>query len=409
MNLFDDFDPTENVNMVSTTTYNVVPPMGTSDYEENKKKRKAEMKQAAPAHYPETLEGLNTKYYNETRVNQSYYLRTMRDVASSGMHLIKANYRTHDFKHSGDLLGNIISFHDEDMEHTVNCWSQLLKYKNLWLTECKGNVTAFQAKLQSMYNQLHKETVPVKRIHLYATADKVYPVVANVDFDNQWISKDEIIICFTKIAHTNKKAKVKEYENFPGGNNEDKSEEKDTWSYIAGTQTLRMPLRFMDDLVHGGQRVLMDSLLSSVVMTNNTFEDKADVKRILIKLLRRIHDIIKQTAEKRTEEEKKIVRLVQALNFKLCPAMLGEIMSQLAKLTLPQDWIDLLQRWGKVGEETTELKAMVQQDVLRQSRLRGHLIALTVDRPAFMAALLKLEVALSTTDQPILFNNPVNC
>ena len=36
MNFFDEFDSTEDVNMVSTTTNNAVPPMGTSDYEKNK-------------------------------------------------------------------------------------------------------------------------------------------------------------------------------------------------------------------------------------------------------------------------------------------------------------------------------------------------------------------------------------
>ena len=158
-----------------------------------------------------------------------------------------------------------------------------------------------------------------------------------------------------------------------------------------------MPLRFVPDLVHAGQRVLMDSLLSSVVPTNNTFEDKVDVKRILIKMLRRIHEIYKKPVNELKDEDKKIVGIVEKLNFKLSPSLLGDLMSQLAKLTFP--------RWANVGEEA---KAMELQDMLRQSRLRGHLISLIVDRPAFMIALFKLEVALSTTNQPIEFNKPVD-
>jgi len=407
MNFFDDFEDTaEDVHMAaSTNNHNndkknltTPQPKAQDKYEENKRKRQLEMKQPAPAHYAENLTALNPKYYNETRINQSYYLRAMVDVASSGIQLIKANYKTHDFKHSNDLLGNIISFHDEDLDYTVNSWSQLLKYHTMWLRTCEGKVNKFQTKIEERYKQVYSEKpTHVKSIHLLATSDKVYPVVAKVDYGSDWISENDIIVCFTKIARTNKKAKMNQYENYAVDNDEDQSEEKPSWCYIAGSQSVRMPLRFVPDLVHAGQRVLMDSLLSSVVPTNNTFEDKVDVKRILIKMLRRIHEIYKKPVNVLKDEDKKIVGIVEKLNFKLSPSLLGDLMSQLAKLTFP--------RWANVGEEA---KAMELQDMLRQSRLRGHLISLIVDRPAFMIALFKLEVALSTINKPIEFNKPVD-
>ena len=219
---FDDFEDTaEDVHMAtSTNNHNnkknltTPQPKAQDKYEENKRKRQLEMKQPAPSHYAENLTALNPKYYNETRINQSYYLRAMVDVASSGIQLIKANYKTHDFKHSDDLLGNIISFHDEDLDYTVNSWSQLLKYHTMWLVTCKGKVDTFERKVRTRYDQVYPEKfTQVKKIHLLATSDKVYPVVAQVDYGSEWVSENDIVVCFTKIARNNKKAKVNQYEN----------------------------------------------------------------------------------------------------------------------------------------------------------------------------------------------------
>ena len=240
------------------------------------------------------VSALNEKYYTEERVNKGYYLRGISDVAAAGIQLIKANYKTHDFKHRGDRVGNIISFLDEDLQHTVHCCSELLKYRELWLEECKGDVKKFEEKLQQLTikDQKTQVQVDVKKTHLVATSDLVYPVVADLDFSNKLVTKDEIIMVFCKIVHKNKKAQVAinidkatgNYETPQGGTKTESGE--DTWTYLSGTQTVRIPLRFIVDMIHATQRIMMDSLLSSLVMTNNTYEDKADVKDLLIKMLR---------------------------------------------------------------------------------------------------------------------------
>ena len=45
----------------------------------------------------------------------------------------------------------------------------------------------------------------------------------------------------------------------------------------------------MKDLVQGLQHVWMESLHGILVMTNSTYEDKADMKRLLIKIMVKLH------------------------------------------------------------------------------------------------------------------------
>ena len=89
----------------------------------------------------------------------------------------------------------------------------------------------------------------------------------------------------------------------------------------------------------------------------------------------------------RGDDENMILKLVQRLNFALSPSMLSEIMYQLSNFIFP------------------DRKLMLHEDLLRQSRLMAHLVAITVDRPAFMAGLLQLEVGLNSRTSPIRFNN----